>query len=391
MRACWVLVFLLGCDGAEPVDAGTDAGVDAGATDAGALPAPMADYLEPGPFPVGNVRVALEDTGRGRTLPVEIWYPAAQSARADAMTGQPLSAFEREAPRDGALAGLLADAPSCVRTQTRSADAPEPEPDGGAWPLVVFSHCHVCTRFDVASIAERLASFGIAVAAPDHEGNTLYDELDGTAAMVGETFLEVRVGDVRFVRDALLADDPALPMNLRGRFDAARVGVMGHSFGAATAGVAASEDDGFVAGLALAAPITALSSGLRASDIDTPFLFFVAREDNSIGEVGNDLMRNEHRRLGAPGVLVELDDAGHWSFSDYPGLLDLFEAGCGMGTRQTVPGESFSYLAADVARDVTGDVVVSYFAMHLLDDPGGLTPILEGHPSGLLSATPNGR
>lgn len=366
----------------------TDAGppaVDAG-TDAGPRTPPRADYLARGPHPAGNVRVLLEDTARGRSLPVELWYPADESARAAAEAGQPLAAFEPDEPRASQLATLLASAPSCVRTQTRSAAAPDPEPSGAAWPLVVFSHCHVCTRFDVASIAERLAEYGIAVAAPDHEGNTLWDALDGDAAMVGETFLAVRVADLSFVLDAILADDPAIPSALRGRFDADRVAVMGHSFGAATTGVVATTDDRFVAGLAIAAPITALSSGLSAPDVDTPFLFLVAREDNSIGEVGNDLIRGEYRRLGAPAVLVEVDDAGHWSFSDYPGLYDVFGAGCGMGVRQTTPGEPFTYLDPDLARSIASDVAVSYFATTLLGDPGGLTPILDGHPSGIVEA-----
>ncbi|MFK7986365.1 MAG: alpha/beta hydrolase family protein [Sandaracinaceae bacterium] len=394
LRPTWplfLLLVLLGCeadgtDDAGAVDGGSDAG---GAVDAHVpLPRPAADYFEEGPFPVGNVRVSLTDAARSRTLPVEIWYPADASARADANAGQPIAAFEREDPRDDAFAALLADAPDCVRTQTRAADAPDPESSGDRWPLVVFSHCHVCTRFDVASVAERLAGFGIAVAAPDHEENTLWDELDGDAAAVGSEFLEVRVGDVSFVLDRLLAGDDALPTELRARFDAARVGVMGHSFGAATAGIAAARDDRILAGLAMAAPLTALGGGARINTIDTPFLFLVAKEDNSIGEAGNGLIRSEHRRIGSDSLLVEVADAGHWSFSDYPGLTDFFAAGCGMGERQT-DGEAFTYVDPDTAREIAGDVAVAWFAQHLLADPGGSTPILEGHPSGLVEASLN--
>lgn len=369
-------------------DASRDASSDTSAVDAVApdafdasLPEPAADYFEPGPFPVGNLRVDLTDSTRSRTLPVEFWYPADESARADSETGQPIEAFETEA-RATEFETLLADAPSCVRRQTRSAAAPAPA-EGETWPIVVFSHCHVCTRFDLASVAERLASFGIAVVAPDHEDNTLWDELAGTAAMVGETFLEVRVADLLFVLDTVLSDSDAVPETLRGRFDAERVGVMGHSFGSATAGVTASRDERVVAGIGFAAPLTALG-GARINDVDTPFLFVIAQEDNSIGALGNNLMRNEFRRIPSESLLVEMRDTGHWNFSDYPGLIELFTPGCGSGTRQTVPDEAFDYLDADVARDIAGDLATAWFAQHLLDDAGGTTPIRRGHPSGFV-------
>ncbi len=392
VHLCLSSVLLLGaCDGAtpDPVDAGSVA-VDAG-SDAGPPPEPAADYFEPGPHPVGNVRVTLTDAARGRDLPVEIWYPAAEAARVAAEAGQPMTAFEPDPPRSTELARLVGERPECIRATTRSAAAPEPAASPATWPIVVFSHCHVCTRFDMAETAERLASFGIAVAAPDHEQNTLWDQLLGTPAAVSAAFLDVRVADIRFVLDSML--DPAnaaLPENLRGRFDGARAGVMGHSFGAATAGISAARDDRFIAGLAVAAPIAALGGGARIGEIETPFLFVLAREDNSILETGNSLIRGEARRLGAPSLLVEVDDAGHWSFSDHAGLIDLFNAGCGMGTRQTIAGEAFTYLDNALARDLAADLAAAFFARHLLGDEGGLTPILRGHPSGLTAVTARG-
>ena len=385
----WIGLLALSIACGEDADPPADASgrVDAG-HDAGPLPVPAADYLSAGPYPVGNVHGTWIDASReSREIPVEIWYPAAESAREAASAGQPMEAFERGANRDQ-LAALIASAPSsCIRAQTRSADAPEPIAEPARWPIVVFSHCHACTRFDLAEVSERLASFGIAVVAPDHTGNALWDELAGTAAPVGPDFLEVRVADLRFVLDEVLDETgSSVPERLRGRFDPERVGVMGHSFGAATAGVAAARDPRIRAGLAIAAPISALG-GVRANMLETPFGFVVAREDNSIREVGNTLMRREAEQLAGPSWRVEVRDAGHWSFSDHCGLIDLFMPGCGSGTRQTEPGVGFEYLDNAVARDVAADVAAAFFARWLLGDVGATTALVWPHSSGAIELT----
>lgn len=388
LLAALTLLSLACGSSTDSPDAAADSAVDS-AADAAVLPEPAADYFEPGPFPVGNTRVTLTDSARTRALPVEIWYPAAESARAAAETGQAMTDFEMEPPRSTELARLVAEGPTaCLRTTTGAAASPEPAAAPTSWPIVIVSHCHACTRFDLAAIAERLASFGIAAAAPDHEGNTLWDELVGTSASPGSEFLEVRVADLRFVLDALLdATNSELPDNLRGRFDGSRAATLGHSFGSATAGITAARDPRFLAAVAIAAPVTALGGGVASSDIDTPMLFLLAKEDNSITEIGNRLIRTEHRRVTGPSVLVEIEDAGHWSFSDHAGMIELFEPGCGSGMRQTAPAESFDYLDNDVARDLAADVSVAFLARYLLDDPGGTTPIQRGHPSGLTTVS----
>ena len=40
------------------------------------------DYTAPGPASVGVATTSLTDSSRGRTLPVEIWYPIASSGAA---------------------------------------------------------------------------------------------------------------------------------------------------------------------------------------------------------------------------------------------------------------------------------------------------------------------
>lgn len=321
-----------------------------------------------GPYGAGNTTVTLRDPSRDRTLTVEVWYPA--DAPRDA-AGEPVQDFYPPGAERDRYAALLAASPdpgpSRVTRATRDA-APAGAP-GDGWPVVVFSHCHACTRFSSFSLAERLASRGFVVAAPDHAGNILFDD---TLGLNADT-LRVRADDVSFVLTALLGASSgadALPATLLAALDPARVGVFGHSFGAVTTGLVLQDDARFRAGAAIAAPFeNPLLPGVAMSAIDEPVLFVVAREDNSITEIGNQFIRANFDAAPAPVWKVEVADAGHWSFSDVCALGGtLFLAGCGDGVRQTVPGEPFTYLPIDQGIAIGQSYVSAFFAAELQDD-----------------------
>ncbi|MBN8614771.1 MAG: hypothetical protein J0L92_29500 [Deltaproteobacteria bacterium] len=368
--------FVADHDAGDSSDTGalaTDARPDE--DDAGPLPEPRSDYGTAGPFVVGSVTITITDRTGMRELPVELWYPAVESARAEAEAGRPIESFEQGTANETAIEELVASAPeTCVRRQQHSAAAPAAAASPALLPVVVFSHCHTCTRYDMAEVAERLASHGIVVAAPDHVDNTLWDERAGTSVGVTNEFLAVRASDVSSVLDRLLdADAMEMPADLRGRIDASRAAVMGHSFGAATTSAVVRDDDRFVAALAVAAPISVLGS-VRINTLDVPYAFLLMREDNSVLEVGNRLIRMDYMRVGGPATIVELDDAGHWSISDLCGLVDGFDAGCGEGVRGSVMGDvPFTYVDPAIAREAAADVAAGFFATHLLGDPGGAT------------------
>ncbi len=370
--------FVADDDAAASDDTGpvaTDAPLDAFEEDAGPPPEPRADYGVAGPFAVGSVTVTMTDRTGMRELPVELWYPAVEDARAEATTGRPIESFEAGTANETAIEELVAAAPeTCVRRQQHSAVAPAAATSPALLPVVVFSHCHTCTRYDMAEVAERLASHGIVVAAPDHVNNTLWDQRAGTSVGVTNEFLAVRASDVSSVLDRLLdAEALEMPDDLRGRIDATRAAVMGHSFGAATTSVVARDDERIVAALAVAAPISVLGS-VRIAMIDVPYAFLLMREDNSIQEIGNRVIRSDYMRVGGPATIVELDDAGHWSISDLCGLVDAFDAGCGPGIRGSVGGDvAFTYVDPAIAREAAADTAAGFFATHLLGDPGGAT------------------
>lgn len=365
-----------GCDDAP--DTGAARPDTAVAADAGDDAAQSAhDWTAPGPHPAGHVHLQLTDPQSGRALPVTLWYPAAASAQAAASAGVSAATFLPEGPTRTALQTLLDAAPAGC-TVPKVASAPDAEPAaGGAWPLVVFSHCHGCTRFSAHSLAVRLASHGIAVAAPDHVGNTLMESQAGVNAPLNASFLQVRGRDVRFVLDALL--DPqseALPAPLRGRLDPNKVGAMGHSFGSVTTGLVAQTDPRVRAAFCLAAPIdNPLLPGVDAAQVQVPIGFVLAREDNSISELGNQFLQQNYAEVPGPAWLIELVDAGHWSFTDVAGLVPAFAAGCGDGLRMVDGITPFTYLDPQVARSVVARHASAFFGLHLLGDANARTAL----------------
>jgi predicted dienelactone hydrolase len=343
--------------------------------------APVATWETPGPYPVGHSTLALVDAKRGRALQVSLWFPADEGARAAAERGVPVDELVPEGADRATLAGLVAKAPAgCTNRTARS--APDAAPATlDALPLVVFSHCHGCARFSSFTIAERLASFGFAVAAPDHAGDTLFEALDGVSAPLDGEFLAVRATDVSFVLDALLdPSTPEVPASLRGRFDPDRVGIFGHSYGGATTGLVLQDDPRPKAGLAIAAPMESpILPGPKMANIERPVAFLLAKEDNSITELGNGLIRTNVEEARADKWLYEVADAGHWSFSDLCALTPSFDAGCGAGSRQT-DGEDFTYLDNATARALAAAYVTAFMTAELHADPKART-YLDTRPS----------
>ena len=310
------------------------------------LPDPTTD----GAWSVGHRSVVLEDAER--PLTVEVWYPAeatpGRTAVADAfLTGEQQSDY---------AAWLAAADPDCP-TATTSAVADAAQALVGSWPAVVFSHCHTCTRFSSFTLAQRLASHGIVVVAPDHAGNTLFDT--EPLGLSVET-LELRRADGVRSLDALL--DGSLGIV---DIDAAAIGAVGHSFGSVTAGAVAQSDARITAAMGIAAPMeNPLLPGVDIAALSVPLMFLVAVEDNSITEAGNILIRSNFEAATAGAYKAEVADAGHWSFSDLCGLVEDFEPGCGADERQT-DGEAFEYLPAAEGRDIAATLAAAFFLQEL--------------------------
>lgn len=303
---------------------------------------------EPEAVGVGYMRSSIE-VDRG-SLPLAIWYPSVTSESEVRM-----DALVPETDR-GPYAELLEQSPAGCATRAMSL-AMDGEAASGQYPLILLSHCHECLGVSGATLGRELAQRGAVVIAPDHVNNTLWDAQAGSGVQLGGEFLEVRGDDLREILDAVEQGEASV---MADSIDLSSVGLVGHSFGAATVGWVAQRDPRVSAAVALAAPVSSpLLPGVDVAEIEVPVLLVVAEEDNSITALGNQLM--EQNAEGLPeGSIKVLEDAGHWSVSDVVGLVPAFEAGCGDGVRQT-DGEPFTYPDPSAMRTRTSEWVVEFF------------------------------
>jgi predicted dienelactone hydrolase len=310
------------------------------ASGAGVAQAP--DPLLPGPYPVGVTTVTFEDAARERPLRTEIWYPAGESARG--LPPSPIGDF------DATLAPLLAGSRVplvAVRDAPISPDAP--------FPLVAFSHGNGGIRFQNTFQVERLASHGFVVVAPDHTGNTLLDlGADPMSALN-------RPLDISFLYDTLTAETAESGGPFEGWVDTSRpFGVTGHSFGAFTSLAVASMDPRVGAALPMAAP------GAVSPSYTAPTLLMLATEDKTIDEDLNQAIRDVYDALPGPRWLLEVIDAGHYSFTiaclTGSGLGD--GDGCGEGER-FADGSEFTFTDAELVWEIVDAYSVALFGRYL--------------------------
>lgn len=305
-----------------------------------------------GPHRAGTTVLSVAVEGRDEPLSARLWYPSS-----GAPTALPLASLVDDPDHAATLQGLLDEAPAGCPTE--ALDATEEGPGvSGLSPVVVVSHCHDCLGLSGASVAAALAQHGYLVVAPDHAGNTLFDLLEGNGGSLDESTLAQRARDGSAALSAVLSGE-GLPEGLQA--DPARVGALGHSFGAVTVGRLLRDDPRVQAGFTLGAPLdNPLLSGVDAAAVTVPVLQVLLEEDHSIGTLGNDLMRGNHETLAGEAWLVSMPDGGHWSVSDLCGIVDAFAPGCGDDTRMQ-GGEAFSYVPADAARQTAGTLAAAFF------------------------------
>ena len=142
--------------------------------------------------------------------------------------------------------------------------------------------------------------------------------------------------------------------------------MFGHSFGSVTAAFFARQERKVQAVGGLAAPMqNPLFPDFSITELKIPIFLLLAEEDNSIGEVGNRLIRSNFDQAIAPIWKLDLADSGHWSVSDLCDLVDAFSPGCGRGTRHsdTGLGKSFEYIPVKDGIEITQQYLTAFFRL----------------------------
>jgi dienelactone hydrolase len=295
------------------------------------------DPFSRGPHPVG-VRTVEVSSG-DRTLPIEVWYPAAAG-----YGGADLDPATQDSYQ------LIPGFPGSRQEAVRDA-----EPADTAFPPIVFSHGFAGHRRQTTHLCTHLASHGYVVAAPDHVGNTTADVMSWMmtgAEPPGGIEPYVRTCAADRPRDAARALDGLLSGEFGVRATDDGAGISGHSFGGWTTLQTTAADDRIIAALPLApaggadtvaAPgdprimmseLVELSWGRKV-----PTLMIVADDDSVLPLEGmHDLLR----RSDSIDRMVVLVDADHYHFCDGAEMVhDLMTGAMGDGARpssELVPG-----------------------------------------------------
>ena len=281
---------------------------------------------QPGPFPVGTAEE--EATSReGILLPVQVWFPAGH-------TTDETYVYDDLIPGEAAAGAQAA------------CETPR--------PVLVFSHGNSGIRYQTWSVMEFFASHGWIVAAPDHVDNTFLDfDMD-----LWPRIAMRRPWDVADTFDWLVAASGDEEDALHGCVDgAAGYAVMGHSFGGFTtyAVAGARLDIDLLAAECAADPVEGCDAveawqgenpGERYADHSDPRAwaaipwapawheFFGGTMDEIAAPtlvIGGDrdtltpwdsAVEPSYRELQVvPRYLAGLENAGHYSFTDFCDLL----------------------------------------------------------------------
>ncbi len=348
-----------------------------------------------GSYPVGRLELAWRDDarpdpyapppGRPRELPVWIWFPAAPDAASRPADYMPAAWRQAYAQELGwPMVHFLSRDPGRVRAH--AFEAPPLASAPVAFPVVVLRSGIGSLALDATTLAEELASHGYVVVACDAPASTVFVvQRDGrviartVAGNPGDApmaeaergrlltqLLAVWTADTRFLVARLAelnASDPS--GRFRGRLDLAHLGVVGHSFGGATAAQFCHDDARCTAGIDLDGALhgSVVEEGLRQ-----PFLFLLS--DHGEAWQSPDCavcagIRAVARRRPSDTLIVTLRGSHHFSFSDQALLKSglVIEVLARLGV--------FGGLDARRGLTATGEYVRSFLDVQLRGAPPG--------------------
>jgi predicted dienelactone hydrolase len=276
------------------------------------------DPAQMGPYPVGVRTITLIDDTRStpgkrgaRRLVSEVWYPATEDAREMPTETYVLYDYVPDDMRDSLKPEDLGELP------TAAVRGAVPRADGAPYPLIVFSHGKGGIRMQSTFYTVFLASHGYVVIAPDHEGDTILDQLEEGDFDPGNTFDDflLRPEDVSVILDAV--EDRADYHPIFGLTSTEVVGVTGHSFGALTSFRSAGSDsriDAIVPQTPVGYGVTQAGLETNIEDFGIPIMMMSGGKDETLPSDMHADSLWEHMKK--PRFHLHLKSAGHFTYSD---------------------------------------------------------------------------
>jgi predicted dienelactone hydrolase len=291
---------------------------------------------------------------------VEIWYPAADSARG--ATSAKFTDFfmgGKDIQMNTILTIAFRFNITEIDKRFKTLAVRDSEIAEGKFPLLIFSHGNGGMRSQSTFWCDHMASHGYIVVAPDHTRNACATSFAGKVIPYdneGRTQSALdRPKDVSFLIDQLGKLNGDAKSQFFSKVDLENIGVAGHSFGGFTAMAAVAQDPRIDA---IAPMAGVVPESITASP--RPLLLLVATEDDTIGEKGNAGARAYFDATAAPKYLVEFKDGGHYTFSDMDQINPKWGDGAGSGTRIT-DGQPLEYVSMEKAHAITNGYSTAFF------------------------------
>jgi dienelactone hydrolase len=218
---------------------------------------------------------------------------------------------------------------------------------GGRFPAVAFAHGYAARASWYAGMLRSLAAAGYVVIAPDSETGRLPSHL--------------RLADdlnrsLRWLSEQSATGTGDIP---RGKVDAARTAVAGHSMGGGVALLAATRDRSVDTVVTLAAADTAPQrASVAVRRLRVPSLFVVGSDDRIVPAAGTAVM---FRRAPSPSLLASITGGSHCGF------MTIVLAACDAGR-----------ISYDRQLRLTHAQLLRWLARHLRDRKGARVTGVRG-------------
>ncbi|MGO4697872.1 alpha/beta hydrolase family protein [Paenibacillus sp. 2TAB26] len=294
--------------------------------------------------------VLTEDQNDKRELMVQVWYPSEKSNnnKSEALFPKDKEMFKKYIQTYSNSLNL----PDFVfdywkYSKTNSYDNVEILPSTSPYPLVLLSHGMGTSRVLHASQAENLASHGFIVVTIDHTYSTfatIFPDGRVTDYKTKMTTIDERriIGniwtqDVEFVINQIeKLNSGAIESQFKGKIDLNNLGVMGHSFGGATAFNTTYLDHRIKAGINMDGSLFEVEN---RDVINKPFMFIRSgsfkdwlvdfkndkSSDNEINKQLSDELHIIKNVINQGGSAIYVEGTQHFNFTDLQFYSELIK------------------------------------------------------------------